>query len=76
MHLLAIPAVRKNSGLSGGVGVIARAHVDMWLPPTFCLHPGRLMVLHLRLPVLGHFALYVCYMHTGTPDHVSAANRD
>ncbi|CAK0809161.1 unnamed protein product, partial [Prorocentrum cordatum] len=59
-------AVIKETMRSGGVGIIAKRHLDLWWGPLECSAvDGRISVAFARLPPLGALALYSVHLETG-----------
>ena len=60
-----VPARIKQSGLSGGVALLWRKHLDVWALEDQCeVVPGRIAAVHARLPGAGLVVLYVVYLDT------------
>ena len=59
------PGFIKNSDLSSGVAVLAKAYVDMWHDKAD-IFPGRLAGCFLRMPTLGVLAVYSIYLEPGS----------
>ena len=69
------PAKTKDVGLSGGVAILWRRHLDIWQDEgTEVVVPARILATYARLPGAGVVVMYVVYLDT--QGGINGANAD